>query len=96
MKFAWDVNKNDANKRKHKTSFAEACFVFADKFLLSFFDDRHSTEEERWITMGQTPNGEILVVVHTYLNIESEEFVRIISARKATKKEVEQYFARRL
>jgi len=59
-------------------------------------DNEHSTEEERWITMGQTPNGKILVISHTYRNLEGEEVVRIISARKAKKKEIKQYFERRL
>ena len=95
MKFAWDEQKERSNRRKHKVNFSEACLVFADKYLLNIFDVEHSTEEERWITMGQTPNGKILVVAHTYRSIENEEFVRIISARKATKNEIKQYFERR-
>jgi uncharacterized DUF497 family protein len=95
MKFAWDEKKEAANKRKHKVNFSEACLVFADKYALNLFDAEHSIDEDRWITMGQTPSGKILVVAHTYRNIEDEEFVRIISARKATKKEMNQYFERR-
>ncbi len=57
MKFEWDVKKEDINKRKHKVNFSEACLVFADRSLLTLFDDAHSIEEDRWITMGQTPKG---------------------------------------
>jgi len=95
MKFAWDEQKERSNRQKHKVTFSEACLVFADKYVLNIFDEKHSIEEERWITMGQTPNGKILVVAHTYRNIEDEEFVRIISARKAIKNEIKQYFERR-
>jgi uncharacterized DUF497 family protein len=95
MKFAWDEQKNRSNRRKHKVNFSEACLVFADKYALNIYDVEHSRDEERWITMGQTPDGKTLVVVHTYVTIEKYEFVRIISARKATKKEMKQYFERR-
>jgi len=95
MKFTWDEKKEVANNRKHRVNFSEACLVFADKFALNLFDDKHSEDEYRWITVGQTPGGKILVIVHTYRNIGNEEFVRIISARKATKKEMDQYFERR-
>lgn len=95
MKFTWDEKKERSNRRKHRVNFSEACLVFADKYALNIFDSEHSMEEDRWITMGQTPQGKILVVVHTYRNIENEEFVRIISSRKATKEEVKQYLERR-
>lgn len=95
MKFAWDANKEKANKQKHRVSFTEACFVFSDKYALTMFDNEHSTEEERWVTMGQAPNGKVLLVFHTYRNIDGVEFVRIISARKAAKKESKQYYERR-
>lgn len=95
MKFSWDEKKEVANRRKHKINFSEACLVFADKYALNLFDEKHSVDEDRWITMGQTPNGLILIVVHTYQSVENVEFVRIISARKATKKEMRQYFERR-
>lgn len=96
MKFDWDVKKEVTNARKHEVSFSEACLVFADKYALNLHDKEHSIEEERWITMGQTPGGDILVVVHTYRDIEGDEVVRIISARKAEKKEVKQYYERRV
>lgn len=95
MKFEWDAKKAKANLQKHKISFLEACYVFADKYLLTVFDDEHSAHEERWITMGQSINGKILVVVHTYKGTNDIEVIRIVSARKATRKEEKQYIERR-
>ena len=62
---------------------------------MTLFDDEHSEIEDRWITIGQTPNNRILVVVHTLRRVADKEVVRIISARKATKKEAQQYYERR-
>jgi uncharacterized DUF497 family protein len=76
-------------------TFLEACYAFADKYLLTLFDDKHSEEEDRWITIGQTPTNKLLVVIHTYRKIKGKEAVRIISARKATRHEEKQYFERR-
>ncbi len=95
MKFEWDSEKKKANRQKHKISFLEACYVFADKYMLTLYDDEHSAEEDRWTTIGQSLSNRIPVVVHTYRKIKDKESVRIISARKATKHEEEQYFERR-
>ncbi len=95
MKFEWDVNKEKSNRQKHKITFLEACYVFADKFMLTLYDDEHSEDEDRWITIGQTPNNKILVVVHTYRITKGKESVRIISARKAARNEEKQYLERR-
>jgi len=95
MKFEWDPEKEKANRNKHKVSFTEACYVFADKYLLNLFDDEHSEDEDRWITIGQTPSNKILLVIHTYRRTKDKESVRIISARKVTKNEEKQYFERR-
>ena len=76
-------------------TFLEACYAFADKYLLTLFDDKHSEEEDRWITIGQTPTNKLLVVIHTYRKIKGKEAVLIISARKATRHEEKQYFERR-
>jgi uncharacterized DUF497 family protein len=95
LKFEWDVKKAKANEQKHKITFLEACYVFADKFLLSLFDEEHSSKEERWMTIGKSLSGKILVVVHTYKKTKDTEVTRIISARKATKNEEKQYFERR-
>ncbi len=95
MQFVWDTKKEKINKRKHKVTFLEACYIFADKYQLTLFDVEHSESEDRWITIGQSPGNKILVVVHTFKRIEGKEIVRIISARKASKNEVKQYFERR-
>lgn len=95
MIFEWDPKKEKANESKHKVTFSEACFVFADKYMLTFFDEEHSENEDRWITMGHTIGNKILVVVHTYRKTRGKESVRIISARKATKYEEKQYVERR-
>ena len=94
MKFEWDPNKEKANKQKHGVTFLEACYVFADRFMLSLYDDEHSGEEDRWVTIGQTP-GNVLVVVHTVTEKRGTELVRIITARKANKHESKQYYDRR-
>jgi uncharacterized protein len=96
MKFEWDTAKEKINKRKHKLSFSDACYIFTDKHMLTLFDPDHSAHEERWVTMGQARNGKIIIVVHTYCEEDNgEERVRIISARKATKREADQYVKRR-
>lgn len=95
MKFEWDHLKEKANIEKHKVAFTDAAYIFADKYILNSFDEEHSEDEDRWVSIGQTPNGEILTVVHTYRKIEGEERIRIISARKATKKEGRQYLEKR-
>ena len=95
MRFEWDPEKDKTNKRKHKVSFVEACYIFADKYMLTFFENEHSEDEDRWVTIGQLPNNKVMVVVHTFRKIKGKESVRIISARKATKQEERQYFERR-
>jgi len=95
VKFEWDPEKEKANRRKHKVTFLEACYVFADKYMLTLYDEKHSSNEDRWITIGQSLNDKILVVIHTYRKVKGKGIVRIISARKATKHEEKQYFERR-
>lgn len=95
MKFEWDSEKDKINRQKHKVSFLEACYIFSDKHMLSFYDVEHSDDEDRWITMGQSLGGRILVVIHTFKKTKGKECVRIISARKATKHEEKQYYERR-
>ena len=91
MKFEWDRKKESANILKHGVTFEQASYVFADPFALSRFDDEHSEEEPRWVLLGKSLNETILVVVHTFRDSNGEEYVRIISARKATKKEKQIY-----
>lgn len=96
MKFEWNFNKAIDNEKKHGISFLEAGLVFSDLSLLSKLDEKHSDKEERWISLGKSPMGNIIVVVHSYRESEQEEVTRLISARKATKKEEKQYFERML
>mgnify|MGYP001593834300 CR=1 FL=1 len=95
MKFEWNIEKERLNSKKHKVTFREACYIFADKYMLTSYDKEHSEDEDRWITIGQSLSGSILVVVHTYRKIKDKETVRIISARKALKHEEKQYIERR-
>ena len=89
IKFEWDENKNEINKKKHKISFVEAKSVFDDTEALVIDDPEHSEDEERFIILGTSEKANLLVVCHCYR--ESETVIRIISARKATKTETKQY-----
>jgi uncharacterized DUF497 family protein len=75
-------------------SVQQALYVFADPFALNRYDHEHSKSEERWVLLGKSLNETILVVVHTFRESDGAEFVRIISARKATKKEKLAYHKR--
>lgn len=92
LAFEWDDGKNSLNKRKHQVSFEEALTVFADDHALLLSDPDHSTEEERFILMGFSASLRMLVVCYCYRR--SEEIIRIISARKATKLERADYTKR--
>ncbi|MGD9563962.1 MAG: BrnT family toxin [Pyrinomonadaceae bacterium] len=90
--FDWDPKKAKANARKHQVSFERATTIFRDPHILSITDDEHSEFEERWITIGLDENGILLVLVHTFEKVlTSSARIRIISARKATKKETKNY-----
>lgn len=91
MRLEWDPKKNYLNYQKHRVRFEEAARVFNDRSSLSLYDEEHAQSEDRWITIGRTPSGSIIVVVHTYRKTGSTEAIRIISARRATKKEIQQY-----
>ncbi|HAX96753.1 MAG TPA: hypothetical protein DCY35_09595 [Prolixibacteraceae bacterium] len=90
--FEWDPRKASDNRDKHGITFDEAATVFRDSKALSIFDPDHSETEDRWITMGISGNGKLLIVIHTFRE-ESEDAVtiRIISSRKATKQETKTY-----
>lgn len=90
MEITWDENKNKSNKLKHGISFETAEKVFDDPYHLSKIDHRE-TKEKRWLTIGQIMGIVIIIVAHTYKESDGEEYVRIISARKATKKEQREY-----
>lgn len=89
--FDWDPAKAASNLRKHKVSFEVAAAVIMDPLSKSIPDDDHSQFEERWITMGIARNGQLLVVSHTYFETGGEPYVRLISARAATRRERRQY-----
>jgi uncharacterized protein len=89
LNFSWDNNKNSINKKKHKISFEEAETAFYDERARIIPDPDHSQNEERFILLGMSFNINLLVVVHTFL--EKTGIIRLISARKATKKENNKY-----
>jgi hypothetical protein len=85
--FDWDVAKARSNERKHGVSFEEAASVFFDWGQVTRSDPRHSTNEERFVTIGVSVRDRLLVVVHA----DSDDQVRIISARPATRLERQIY-----
>jgi len=87
MQFEWDDRKDRINREKHRISFSEAKEVFDDPLHISKLDFRFNYLEERWITLGSTKNGKIVVVAHLFFTEEGEEVIRIISARRASQKE---------
>ena len=88
--WTWDPRKDEGNQRKHHVSFELARRVFDDPLALSLLDE--SADEERWLTLGKVDDVVVLVVVHTWHESEDDEpHGRIISARKATKREVKAY-----
>ena len=90
--FEWDPFKAVANEKKHKVSFKHAAEIFLDPFAISIYDNEHSSQEDRWITIGKDRTNIILVAVHTFSQQDTVNFkVRLISARKATKREKKQY-----
>ena len=91
MKFEWDRKKENINIKKHGVSFEQASYVFADPFALNRYDEEHSEDEERWILLGKSLNQTILLVAHTFRDNDGKKFVRIISARRATKREEKAY-----
>jgi uncharacterized DUF497 family protein len=94
--FDWDPVKARQNLQKHGVSFERAARIFLDPFAISIFDEKHTETEDRWITIGTEANEVLLVVVHAFRNVDTENaLVRVISARKATKEEVQQYHERR-
>ena len=91
MKFEWDRKKENINIKKHDVTFEQASYVFSDPFALNRYDEAHSDDEERWVLLGKSLNETILLVAHTFRDNDGKEFVRIISARRATKKEEKFY-----
>ncbi len=87
MEFEWNKNKAAFNLSKHGVSFDEARTVFDDTFYVDFYDPDHSYGEQRYIIVGQSTQNHLLVVSYT----ERGNVIRLISARRATRKERETY-----
>jgi uncharacterized DUF497 family protein len=88
--FEWDENKAASNLKKHKISFDEAVLVFDDPFVFTE-QDRIENGEYRWQSIGMISGFLFILVVHTIHVDETSEIIRIISARRADKKERERY-----
>jgi uncharacterized DUF497 family protein len=86
VRFVWDETKNRANKAKHGVGFELAQLVFDDPLHLGV-PDRHEHGEERWQTIGLVGPVLLLLVIHTYVEQNGEEIIRLVSARKATRRE---------
>ena len=87
LKFEWDPEKAEQNLDKHRVSFPEAATVFGDPLSMTFYDPDHSLDEERYITIGHSDSGQLLMVAHT----DRDDSIRIISARKSTHRERKSY-----
>ena len=87
--FSWSERKNKANQKKHGVSFEEAQTVFFDENAIEFFDPDHSETEDRFLMLGLSVRLRILVICHCYRKSNFE--IRIISARKATRQEQQNY-----
>jgi len=85
--FEWDPQKAQINQEKHGVSFDEASTTFEDHLSLTIEDPLHSSDEERLVHIGLSYKNRILIVVHT----ERGDNIRIVSARKATKRERKHY-----
>ena len=87
LEFEWDPLKSRINEKRHGVSFKEGMTAFADKFSYTIADPEHFMGEYRFLLLGLSSSGSLLVISHT----ERGDRIRIISARRATKREREQY-----
>lgn len=85
--FEWDIAKGETNLRKHGVAFNEAATVFKNELSITIYDPDHSDHEDRYITIGTSFSGRLLIVSHTDRGYRT----RIISARGLTRKEREAY-----
>ena len=85
MIYVWDEDKHRSNMAKHGVGFEEAMTVFDDDHAVVFYDEDHSDNEDRFVIVGNSRFGKVLVVVHCYQ--QENDIVRIISSRKSTKRE---------
>lgn len=96
IEFDWDDAKALANLRKHGVGFLEAMSLFADPLTITDFDDAHSDDEDRFVSVGRSTSGRLLLAVHTFSEVVNVgeapySFVRIISAREPTTHERRRY-----
>ncbi len=89
FKFEWNPAKAASNLKKHGVSFAEAQSFFYDEFAVQFYDQSHSSEEDRFLMLGMSSGAHLLLVCHC--ERASGGIIRILSARKATKQESSYY-----
>ena len=87
MVYEWDAGKATANLKKHRVSFTEAAGVFLDPLAVTYQDPDHSQDEQRYITVGGSTRGRVILVAH----LDRGDRVRIISARRATRREAHEY-----
>ena len=87
LRFTWDAKKSAANERNHRVSFAEAATAFADPLSITVPDPEHSEGEERFLLLGLSHRGRLLVISHT----ERDDTIRLISARRANRREQTAY-----
>ena len=87
MEFEWDEEKNSTNLQKHGVSFEEAASIFGDVLSDTFDDPDHSSQEQRFVTIGRSTKGRLLIVAHT----DRDDRVRLISARELTRQERRNY-----
>ena len=87
LRFSWDPQKAAANLRKHGVLFADAATAFGDPLSITIPDPDHSADEERFLLVGLTATGRLVVVAHS----ERGNDIRLISAREATRRERESY-----
>jgi hypothetical protein len=90
IRFEWDERKSRENKRKHRVSFEEAQTVFLDENAIRYFDPDHSDDESRFLMLGMSFTLRVLVVCHCY-RVDGS-VIRIISARRANKREQASYW----
>lgn len=87
MVYEWDAGKAAANLKKHRVAFDEAATVFLDSLAMTYPDPDHSEGERRFITIGESARGRVILVAH----LDRGDHIRIISARRATRREAHEY-----
>ncbi len=91
FKFTWDDNKARLNKRNHGVAFEEAASCWLDPFNVESDDPEHSLDESRWLLIGTSKLGRLLICWFAERQVKGEEVVRIVGARKVNLKERQRY-----